>query len=210
MRISVIIPAHNEEKYIEQCIKSILGQKKCEIIVVCDSCTDKTGEIAKKYTKKVYTVRLRNISAVRNYGAAQAAGDILVFIDADSIMAPNLLHEIEKTVAKGYVGGITKTISSENIWKADVMWSLGNFFRHFFYAGSGLIFCRAEAFSGYDETRKLAEDTHLLLALKKKGKLKYITNSYIKTSSRRLEHEGYFKTIYRQFSAFFFRTKKGY
>lgn len=210
MKISVIIPAYNEEKYIEQCIKSIILQKKCEIIVVCDSCTDKTKEIAKKYTKKVYSVRLRNVSAVRNYGAAQSAGEILVFIDADSLMAPNLLREIDNAITKDYIGGITKTYSLENLWKADVMWGLGNFFRHFFYAGSGLIFCRANLFPGYDETRKLAEDTHVLLALKKKGKLKYITNSYIKTSSRRLEHDGYFKIIYRQFSAFFVKNRRGY
>ncbi len=210
MKISVIIPAYNEEKYIEAGIRSINSQKKCEIIVVCDSCTDTTKRIAQKYTKKVYSVRLKNVSAVRNYGAAQASGDILVFIDADSTMAPNLLQEVESAVEKGYIGGITKTISSEKIWKADMMWHIGNFFRHFFYAGSGLIFCRAEAFTGYDETRKLAEDTHLLLALKKKGKLKYLTNSYIKTSSRRLEKEGYIKTIYKQFSAFFVKPKRGY
>jgi hypothetical protein len=133
-----------------------------------------------------------------------------VFIDADSVMAPNLLTEIENAVNQEYIGGVTKTYSSDNKWKADIMWAIGNFFRHFFCAGSGLIFCRAEAFTGYDETRKLAEDTHLLLALKKKGKLKYITNSYIKTSSRRLEHDGYTKTIYKQFSAFFVNPKKGY
>jgi glycosyltransferase involved in cell wall biosynthesis len=210
MKISVIIPAYNEEKYIEACIQSISSQRKSEIIVVCDSCNDKTKEIAKKYTRKVYSVQLRNVSAVRNYGAAQASGDVLVFIDADSVMAPNLLDEIIHAVQQGYVGGVTKTLSSENILKADIMWHIGNFFRHFFYAGSGLIFCRADACTGYDETRKLAEDTHVLLALKKKGRLKYITNSYIKTSSRRLEKQGYVKTIYKQFSAFFIRNKKGY
>jgi len=210
MKISVIIPAYNEGVLIEQCIASIISQRKCEIIVVCDSCTDDTKKIAKEYTKKVYSVKFRNVSVVRNYGAEHAAGDILVFIDADSTMASNLLKEIETAVKQGYIGGVTKTYSSENIWKADLLWNLGNFFRHFFYAGSGLIFCRKKAFPKYDETRKLAEDTHLLLALKKRGKLKYIANSYIKTSSRRLEHDGYIKTIYKQFSAFFVNPKKGY
>lgn len=210
MKISVIIPAYNEGVLIEHCLRSIISQRKCEIIVVCDSCTDDTAKIAREYTKKVYNVKFRNVSAVRNYGAKHATGDILVFIDADSTMAPNLLKEIETAINHGYVGGVTKTYSSENIWKADVLWHTGNFFRHFFLAGSGLIFCRKNIFPRYDETRKLAEDTHLLLALKKKGKLKYLTNSYIKTSSRRLEDDGYIKTIYKQFSAFFVRNKKGY
>ncbi|MFA6888529.1 MAG: glycosyltransferase [Candidatus Woesearchaeota archaeon] len=210
MKISVVIPAYNEAVLIEQCLSSIITQRKCEIIVVCDSCTDDTKKIAKEYTKKVYNVKLKNVSAVRNYGAAQATGEILVFIDADSIMAPNLLNEIEMTIKQGYIGGVTKTYSSDHIWKADVMWKLGNFCRYFFLAGSGLIFCKAEAFPGFDETRKLAEDTHVLLALKKKGKLKYITNSYIKTSSRRLEHDGYFNTIFKQYCAFFVKNEKGY
>lgn len=210
--LSIIIPAHNEEKYIEHCLRSIKNQKfeDCEVIVICDSCTDKTREIAKKYTKKVYDIKKKNVSAARNYGANKAKGNVLVFLDADCSIAPNLLSEINRTINKGYVGGVTKTKQLENLWKAKILWSIGNFFRHFFLAASGMLFCKANAFTGYDEARHLAEDTDLILKLKKKGKLKYITNSFIKTSSRRLETEGYCWTIFRQFSAFFTKTKKTY
>ncbi|MEK6920709.1 MAG: glycosyltransferase family 2 protein [Nanoarchaeota archaeon] len=210
--LSIIIPAHNEEKYIEQCLRSIKNQKyeEYEIIVVCDSCTDKTKEIAKRYTKKAYDIKKKNVSAVRNYGANKAKGDVLVFLDADCVIAPNLLSEIDRTIKKGYIGGVSKTKSLEPFWKAQIMWAVGNFFRHFFLAASGMLFCKTSAFTGYDESRHLAEDTGLILKLKKKGKLKYITNSFIKTSSRRLETEGYCWTIFRQFSAFFTKTKKKY
>ncbi len=210
--LSIIIPAHNEEKYIEQCLKSIEKQKydEYEIIVVCDFCIDKTKEIAKKYTKKVFETKKKNVSAARNYGANKAKGAILVFLDADCVIAPNLLFEIDRTIKNGYIAGVTKTKSLESLAKAELLWMVGNFFRHFFLAASGMLFCKANAFTGYDEARHLAEDTDLILRLKKKGKLKYLTNSFIKTSSRRLETEGYCWTIFRQFSAFFTGTKRGY
>lgn len=210
--LSIIIPAHNEEEYIEACLHSIKKQKykDYEIIVVCDSCTDNTKKVAQKYTKKVYEIKKKNVSAARNYGARKAAGETLVFLDADCVIAANLLSEIESTIKNGYIGGVTKTKSLEKIWKADFMWVVGNFFRHFYLTASGIFFCTATLFPGYDEARHLAEDTALILQLKKKGKLKYIANSYIKTSSRRLEQEGYFWTIFRQFSAFFTKTKKEY
>ena|SRR3989338_1424644 len=210
--LSIIIPAHNEEKYITACLQSIKQQSfsDYEVIVVCDSCTDKTPTIAKTYTKKIFEIKKKNVSAARNYGANKAKGDILAFLDADSTIALNLLAEINKAVKEGYSGGVTKTRPLENLWKAKILWSIGNFFRYFFLAASGMLFCKANMFTGYDESRHLAEDTDLILKLKKKGRMKYITNSYIRTSSRRLETEGYCWTIFRQFSAFFTKTKKGY
>lgn len=209
---SIIIPAHNEEKYIAACLKSIKEQSFSddEIIVICDACTDKTALLAKKWTRKVFAIKRRNVSAARNYGANKAKGDVLIFLDADSVIAPNLLLEINNAIKKGYSGGVTKTKPLENLWKAKMLWTLGNFFRHFFLAASGMLFCKTNMFTGYDESLHLAEDTDLILKLKKKGKMKYITQSYIKTSSRRLETEGYIWTIFRQFSAFFTKTKKGY
>lgn len=210
--LSIIIPAHNEEKYITACLQSVKNQQFSvyEIIVICDACTDKTALLAKKYTKQVFAIKRRNVSAARNYGANKAKGDVLVFLDADSIIAPNLLLEINNAIKKGYIGGVTKTKPLENLWKAKMLWTIGNFFRHFFLAASGMLFCKANVFTGYDESRHLAEDTDLILKLKKKGKMKYITKSHIKTSSRRLETEGYVWTIFRQFSAFFTKTKKRY
>lgn len=210
--LSIIIPAHNEEKYIRAGLESIRQQKyrEYEIIVVCDACSDKTAIITKKWTKKVYIITKNNVSAARNYGAKKAIGDILIFLDADSLIAPSLFFEIDKAIKEGSIGGVTKTYSLEPLWKAQALWTVGNFFRHFFLAGSGMLFCKKEFFPGFDETRKLAEDTHLLCVLKKKGKLKYITNSFIKTSSRRWEREGYWRTIFRQYLAFFRKNTKGY
>jgi glycosyltransferase involved in cell wall biosynthesis len=227
MKISIIVPAHNEEKYITNCLESIkantLSAEKFEILVVCDGCNDDTEEIAKKYTKKVYNVYERNVSATRNFGAMKATGDVLVFVDADSIIAVDLLQKIQDVMGSATIGGTVRTMSLEKLWKSDLLWNITHAVRSLFYwtlpTASGLIFCRADAFAavqGFDVQRYLAEDTHLLLALKgwgktsKRGALLYLGDTWIKTSSRRLEREGYLWTIWRQFRAFFTNGNKGY
>ena len=91
VHISVVIPAHNEEKYIKRCIDSI----KCadsvfpgntEIIVVCNRCTDHTADIAKENGAVVRFNEDRCIAKVRNDGISVAKGKIIVTIDADNRM----------------------------------------------------------------------------------------------------------------------------
>ena len=76
-RASIIITTKNEEKYIEQCLKSLQCQtfKDFEIIVSDAESRDKTVRIAKKYADRV-VVRKTNVSAGRNLGASFAKGDI--------------------------------------------------------------------------------------------------------------------------------------
>jgi glycosyltransferase involved in cell wall biosynthesis len=214
MKLSIIIPAKNEEHYIKKALQSVKNQfqKGDEVIVVCSSCTDQTEQVAKRYTKKVYNHK-GNVSEARNYGAKKAKNNILIFLDADSTISNNLLKEIRKTIESGAIGGTCKTQTLEPSWKADIIWAIGNFGRNFFLAASGLFFCTKETFNkvkGYDEKLTIAEDTYLILALKKHGKLKYIRNAHIKTSARRMEKEGYLKTIYIQFKGFFIKSFNQY
>ena len=86
VEVSVIIPAYNEENYIEQCLSSLFSQsyKNLEIIVVDDGSTDKTVNIIKSF-KKVLLLKgeHKGPGFSRNLGAKQAKGKILVFVDAD-------------------------------------------------------------------------------------------------------------------------------
>ena len=66
MKFSIIIPACNEEKYIEKTLKSI--PRNQEIIVVCNGCIDLTEKIAKKYSK-VISIKEKNVSIAKNLGA---------------------------------------------------------------------------------------------------------------------------------------------
>ena len=109
---SVVMPAHNEEKYISRCIAGIKRAAhyaypaKVEIIVVANRCTDRTSEISKRYGAKVIVNDEKCISAIRNAGINAASGKIIVTIDADSIMSKYSLCEIKERLESGkYIGG---------------------------------------------------------------------------------------------------------
>jgi 1,2-diacylglycerol 3-alpha-glucosyltransferase len=94
--VSIIIPALNEEKYIEKTLKSVRRQTypKIEVIVVDNGSTDRTGEIAKKYANKVIVEEKRGIGIARNRGAKEAKGDILLFLDADTEIEKDCVEKI--------------------------------------------------------------------------------------------------------------------
>ena len=107
--VSVIITTKNEEKNIENCLKSILQQSyprdKIEIIVVDNNSTDKTKEIARKYADKIFNlveeVNLNEIKNFRgaqlNFGVNRANGEIIFYPDADMTFDKNLIVDaVEK------------------------------------------------------------------------------------------------------------------
>ncbi len=208
--LSIIIPAHNEQKYIEQCLQSIKHQntKNIEIIVVCDHCTDKTAQIAKKYTHKVYNVNFMHVSKARNYGLKKATGDIFCYLDADSIIEGPLLKRVLEKVSQGYIGGTCKTRALEATLKSRLFWVLGEPFKYIFLTASGFVFSTKKI--QFREDIKIAEDTYFILNLKKQGRVTYITDAGIKTSSRRMEQQGYLNTLFSQVKGFFWKKDHQY
>ena len=109
--ISVVIPAHNEEKYVARCLRSICSAAKeyggaVETIVVCNRCTDRTAEIAAKHGARVILNEDRSIAKVRNAGIRAARGDLIVTIDCDNRMTKGTLKEIAGMIRTGrYIGG---------------------------------------------------------------------------------------------------------
>ena len=99
-RVSVIVPAHNAEKYLGQCLESILGQteRNIEVIFVDDGSTDSTPEVLEKAAKadarvKVITQACAGAGAARNAGLAVACGEYLSFLDADDFFEPKMLED---------------------------------------------------------------------------------------------------------------------
>ena len=208
---TVVIPAHNEEKYLGACLESVLRAAErvrpdaVEIAVVANRCTDRTEEIARRFGARVLTNDARCIAAVRNTGIRAATGAIVVTIDADSVMSEGSLLEIRNTLAGGRViGGGTRV-------KFDRM-SLGIFcsavyvalnlipvmIRHKAALSGGMFwFFRRdfEAVGGFDESLVSLEDmdfaTRLNRLAKSRGK-RYGTlkESFITTSSRKFDHFG--------------------
>jgi len=97
-KLSVVISAFNEEKNIERCLKSLSFAD--EIIVIDNSSLDKTAEIAKKYTKLVFTQKNdpNLIDLQKNIGFEKASCDWILSIDADEEVSPELTKEIRSEI----------------------------------------------------------------------------------------------------------------
>ncbi len=107
MKISVVIPCYNEEKYLKNCLLSIINQTKKpnEIIIVDNNSTDNSIKIAKKYQKKYSSIKIvkeknQGISYSRNKGFNTAKGDILVKCDADTILSKQWLAKVNLAFKK--------------------------------------------------------------------------------------------------------------
>jgi glycosyltransferase involved in cell wall biosynthesis len=111
VEFSVIVPTYMEEECIENCLRSIEGQRyhrsEFEIIVSDARSTDRTVELAHRYTDNIIVEDRKGIAFGRNCGAKKAKGDILVFIDADAILDENFLIHCHKTFMDPTVAGMT-------------------------------------------------------------------------------------------------------
>ena len=90
VKVSVIVPVYNVEKYIDKCLTSLVNQtlKDIEIIIVNDGSPDKSQKIIDKYVKKhsnikSYIKKNGGISSARNYGLKYAHGEYIAFVDSD-------------------------------------------------------------------------------------------------------------------------------
>ncbi len=117
-KVSVLIPAHNEEKIIGKTIERLLNDNysgKKEIIVLNDGSEDNTGEVVSSYSKKNSMVRLINLkhkgkSGAINVGIKKSKYDIIVILDADSLVEKNAIEEIVKPLKDKKVGGVAGSI----------------------------------------------------------------------------------------------------
>lgn len=105
--VSVIITTKNEADHLATCLESIVSQSYAdiEIIVVDNHSSDKTVEIAKRYTKHVY-LRGPERSAQRNYGTKKANGSYVLFLDADMILTTDIIRECTLSIARGKFLGV--------------------------------------------------------------------------------------------------------
>lgn len=105
MKVSVIIPAHGVEKYIEKSIKSVINQTfpDFELIIVIDGSKDKSEELARNFERldervKVYNKPNGGSSDARNFGIDKAIGEFIYFLDADDWIEPKLLEDNLKII----------------------------------------------------------------------------------------------------------------
>ena len=124
MRLSIIVPVYNVEKYLAKCLVSLLNQDIAstayEIIVINDGSTDGSYAIAQKYAEFNTNLILlkqenKGLSATRNRGVNEAKGKYIYFVDSDDFIAPNILKTLLNTLEENDL-----EILAFNLLKVDV------------------------------------------------------------------------------------------
>jgi glycosyltransferase involved in cell wall biosynthesis len=193
--ISFIIPAHNEELWIGNCLQSIrtsmtnLGEPY-EVIVVDDASTDATARIAEKMEARVLRVELRKISAVRNAGARAACGEIFFFVDADTqINAEAVKAGVEALRSGAAGGGCVFEFDSRLAFWARALHRMGvTAGRLIRWVGGCFLFCTRDtyhAMGGFNERLYACEDVAFCQAVKKIGRF-VVPKPTVITSARKL------------------------
>ena len=107
-KISVIIPVYNKEKYLDQCLKSVVNQtlENIEIVIVNDGSTDKSGEIIKKYGEKYKNIKVieqenKGVIEARIVGYENATGKYIGWVDADDFIDCDMYKELYESAENG-------------------------------------------------------------------------------------------------------------
>jgi len=207
--LSIIIPTLNEAQYLETTITAIrnhcVSDLKKEIIVVDAGSTDGTQEIASRLGVRVLQIQSAGQGRAfgLNHGARETGGDILFFLDADSI--PPLRYDflIQSALAdKGTVGGAFDFALEGHAFGLRVVEWVNRFRYHLrprYYGDQG-IFVRREVFEkigGYP-SRRILEASQFCVMLKKEGRLALIRKP-MKTSARRFLNGGIYRVLGQDF-----------
>lgn len=106
--LSVVVPVHNTQKYIEACIESVLNQKTdfcIQLVLVDDGSTDSTPDILKKYSEYSNVICIThgtgtNAATARNTGIQYAVGEYIMFLDSDDILTCNAVEDLMQAARK--------------------------------------------------------------------------------------------------------------
>jgi glycosyltransferase involved in cell wall biosynthesis len=214
MLISIIIPAFNEANYLGGTLaslhqaKTLLFEKlniAVEIIVVDNGSTDSTVKVACAYGAAVAEETRHNVATVRNAGARLAHGDVLVFVDADTIVPEKLLCRIVEVMSEPtYLGGAidtdyrpAKLVSKIHLRAWRIIGKLTGM------AQGATQFCRKDvlfALDGYDESLYMGEDVDFYWRLKqfarrRNRRVRFIDDERVVPSTRRFDQDAIWRNL---------------
>jgi len=225
MKVSIVIPALNEEKNIASVIRATLAQDypSFEVIVVDNGSVDKTIDIASQFPIKVVSELRKGTNYAREKGRQVATGDVIANLDADCLPPPHWLsigvaHMKNKNVSAVsgpydyYDGGwLFRTLSlatQKNIYSST------NKITNSLNSGGAIIggnvIIRASVFKkagGYNTAIVFyGDDTDTAQRVSKYGKIIFDRNFIVKSSARRFKNEGIFKVTFLYVFYFFYVT----
>lgn len=202
--VTVVVPARNEEAFVEAALESVAGQtlpaSGIEVVVVVNGTSDRTADVARATAGRLVgpTIRvvedpLPGVARAKNHGARLARGAVLVFLDADSRLAPDLLERIVARTKDGAPAGSVRLVADSTALIDRGFFATIEYGKRLFSIRANMLYCRRDAFlavGGFNERFHHAEDRDLLVRLQRQGVVvAHLTESWIATSPRRL-HEG--------------------
>jgi glycosyltransferase involved in cell wall biosynthesis len=199
--ISFIVPAYNEESLIGPTLRALHAAacdvgERYEVVVVDDASSDRTAAVAASLGARVVQVANRQIAATRNAGARQAEGDLLVFVDADTLVSDAAVREAVRALRAGAVGGGAGVRFEGRLpLYARLLQPISiRLFRIARLAAGCFLFCTRRAFDavgGFDESLYGAEEIAMSMALKRHGRF-VVLREAVTTSGRKLRaHSGW-------------------
>ncbi|MGC9046851.1 MAG: glycosyltransferase family 2 protein [Minisyncoccia bacterium] len=227
MKLSIIIPAYNEENYIVPTLQSLnnqsISRKDYEIIVVDNNSIDKTAELARlNYADKVIVEKQQGTNICRNTGYKNARGEILVFVDADSIAPFNYLENIILIFQKNknivavsgpYDYGFKGAQKYLEYFYSNYILPIVPKILHFIFrkkagiiiGGNFAVFKKVlDQIGGIPPLKFWGDDATLAMIISRKiGEVKFDQTLRIKSSPRRFKQIGFFKLAFLYAFAYF-------
>ncbi|HSW99083.1 MAG TPA: glycosyltransferase family 2 protein [Candidatus Saccharimonadales bacterium] len=139
IRVSLVIPAYNEESYLALCLEAIAAQtvRPFEVIVVDNNSTDATAEIARRYPFVTLLSEPRQgLVYARNRGFNAARGDVIGRTDSDAVLAPDWVANVQRTFADSQVAAASGVVRYRDIGLRKVFDGIDSTFRRFLAARS--------------------------------------------------------------------------
>ena len=208
MKISVVVPAFNEEKLLGAtlaCIREATQGMDVELVVCDNNSTDRTAEIARQAGARVVFEPLNQISRARNAGAAAASGDWLVFVDADSYPDAALFADVAAAIAGGrhVGGGATVRFDDADFLSHGAVSVWNAISRVMRWAAGSFVFCRSDAFraiGGFSTELYASEEIDFSRRLKRLGRFTILHRHPLRTSGRKVRlysKREYFRLLLR-------------
>ncbi len=211
-RISVIVPTWNEAKYLPALLASLQAQTAppLEVIVADSGSTDGTPDLARAAGALVLDGGRKGPGEGRNRGARAARGDVLLFVDADCIVPPDLLSAVEAALARPeVVGGTTAFMPADGRPIEHALFALANGYQKAMTlwglphnAGYCFFFRRDpfERLGGLREDMLLNETHDLAMRSRPLGEFRILPRT-VYTSMRRFRAHGYARTLLTEYVA---------
>lgn len=213
MKLSIVIPAYNEEKYLPRCLDSLQhhvtgDDRLLEVIVVDNASTDQTAQVASQYPfAKVVAEPRKGLPWARQKGLLSAQGDLLAYIDADTEVSDGWLGAIYEHFTDNHelvcLSGPAYYFDLDP-WQDKITHFYWHYLARPAYKMMGYMVTAAnftvkretlERIGGFDPTVSFyGDDTNLARRLSEAGKVLFDNNFRVYTSGRRLKAQGTIKT----------------